>query len=55
MASNEYPQRKFSWGNKKNINNFWLKKVPFLELWILTWSTKNVAPDKAPFFFSVKK
>ena len=27
------PQRTFSWRNKNNINNFWYKNVPFLELW----------------------
>ena len=31
-ASNEYPQRMFSLRNKKNIDIFWLKKVPYPEL-----------------------
>ena len=31
-ASNEYPQHMFLWTNKKNINIFWLKKVPYLKL-----------------------
>ena len=25
----------FSWRNKKNISTFWLKKVPYLVLWIM--------------------
>ena len=35
-ASNEYPQYMLSWSYKKNINTFWLKQVPYLELF---WST----------------
>ena len=31
-SSNEYPQHMFLWRNKKHINNFWLKEVPYLEL-----------------------
>ena len=31
-ASSEYPQHKFSLRNKKNISNYWSKKVPNLEL-----------------------
>ena len=31
-TSNEYPQRMFLWRNKKNINTFWLKNMPYLEL-----------------------
>ena len=31
-ASNEYPQHTFFWRNKKNMNIFHLKKVPYLEL-----------------------
>ena len=31
-ASNEYPQHMCLWRNKKDINNFWLKKVLYLEL-----------------------
>ena len=34
-TSNEYPQHMISSRNKENINNFWLKKVPYLELWIM--------------------
>ena len=32
-TSNEYPQHMFSSRNKKNTDNFWLKKVPYQELW----------------------
>ena len=31
-ASKEYPQYMFSCRNKKNIDTFWMKKVPYLEL-----------------------
>ena len=31
-ASNEYPQRMFSWRNKKDISIFQMKKVPYLLL-----------------------
>ena len=31
-ASNKYPQHMFSLKNKKNIDTFWLKKVPYQEL-----------------------
>ena len=31
-ASNEYPQRMFSWRNKKDINIFRMKKAPYLLL-----------------------
>ena len=34
-ASNKYPQHMFSWKNKKNINIFPEKKVPYLELCLL--------------------
>ena len=32
-ASNEYPQHMFLSRNKKNIDTFLLKKVPYQELW----------------------
>ena len=32
-ASNEYTQHMFSSRNKKNIDTFWWKKVPYQELW----------------------
>ena len=32
VASNEYPQHMFLSRNKKNIDTFWLKKVPYQEL-----------------------
>ena len=35
-TSNEYLQHMFSWRNKKNINTFWLKNMPNLELYRLT-------------------
>ena len=38
-VSNEYPQRIFLWRNKKNINNFRLKKAPYLEL-LCIWGTQ---------------
>ena len=31
-ASNEYPQHMFLSRNKKTIETFWLKKVPYQEL-----------------------
>ena len=31
-ASNEYPQPMFLSRNKKNIDTFWLEKVPYQEL-----------------------
>ena len=31
-TSKEYPQHMFSSRNKKNIDTFWLKKVPYQEL-----------------------
>ena len=31
-ASNEYPQHMFLLRNKKNIDTFWLKNVPYQEL-----------------------
>ena len=33
-ASNEYPQYMFSSRKKKDISIFWMKKVPYLLLWI---------------------
>ena len=38
-ASNGYPQHKFLWRRKKNINTSGLKKATYLELWL--WSTMS--------------
>ena len=37
-ASNEYPQHMFSWRNKKDIGSFWMKKAPYLLLWLLLFT-----------------
>ena len=38
LALNNWAQNIiFSWINKKNINSFWLKKTPYLELWCYVW------------------
>ena len=60
-ASNEYPQHMFLKGNKKNINTFWLKTAPHLELcdgcpsyrnnpkyWDRQAFTNSVDPDQMP-------
>ena len=40
-TSNVYPQHMFSWRNKKNINNFWLKNSSLLELCNIHVSVKD--------------
>ena len=55
-ASNEYPLHTFLRRNKKNIDIFWLRKVPYLEVCIhplqgdnaTLWSAGSltVKPDK---------
>ena len=36
-TSNEYPQSMFSWRNEKSVNNFGLKKAPYLELCLCSY------------------
>ena len=39
-ASNEYPEHLFLWKIlKKNMKNFWLEKVSYLELWHVSEGT----------------
>ena len=41
-TSNEYPQHRFSWKNKKTINTSWLVKVSYLVLWVFIAYLKKV-------------
>ena len=40
-TSNEYPQDMCLWRKKKNINTFWLKKVPYLQLCMFTTFSRD--------------
>ena len=48
-ASNEYPQHMFSLRNKKIINTFWRKKVPYQELCDIQQNLKSRYPTDAKY------
>ena len=50
-TSNEYPQHMFLWRNKKNINTFWMKKLPCQSLLTFTTLWVNSKNDKIMIFF----
>ena len=56
-TSNGYPQYMFPWRNKKTINNFRLKNVPYLKLWYTTFTVyiTNLIVNKCikPLVFSL--